>query len=320
MSRRIYAFFAVAATLGVLCLAPVNNPPTGGVAVEVDPVYVAAKDTDGTLAANSDAKVATQKAVKTYSDTKQTAAQVQALIDANHGGGYATTETAEDTTTLTAESAYAQFVTGTIDHEFQLPVTSTLREGFQFLFVNNATHSITVRSSGGGQVAALLPGDAFLFTCKLTSGTSPASWDAKQISGFAPLLSPAFQGTPTAPTQIGSDNSTKLATTQFVKAVDSVKGQATFDAAGGSLINGRISGIVSSIARESKGAYAITFSSLSDYTVSFACDPIFPPAFKIIEKTSTSLKVTVTNLSGVETDVDKMNITLFSRPDWNNNP
>lgn len=35
----------------------------------------------------------------------------------------------------------------------------------------------------------------------------------------APLLSPALTGTPTAPTQAGTDNSTKIATTAFVKAL-----------------------------------------------------------------------------------------------------
>jgi hypothetical protein len=45
-----------------------------------------AADTDGTLAANSDLKAPTQQAVKEYADTKQTAAQVQALIDAAVAG------------------------------------------------------------------------------------------------------------------------------------------------------------------------------------------------------------------------------------------
>ncbi len=38
------------------------------------------------------------------------------------------------------------------------------------------------------------------------------------ISGSAPLASPAFTGFPTAPTQISSDNSTKLATTAYVQS------------------------------------------------------------------------------------------------------
>ena len=38
------------------------------------------------------------------------------------------------------------------------------------------------------------------------------------LTVFAPLASPAFTGTPTAPTQTASDNSTKIATTAFVTA------------------------------------------------------------------------------------------------------
>ena len=38
------------------------------------------------------------------------------------------------------------------------------------------------------------------------------------LAGFAQLVSPAFSGTPTAPTATAGDNSTKLATTAFVQA------------------------------------------------------------------------------------------------------
>jgi hypothetical protein len=51
-----------------------------------------------------------------------------------------------------------------------------------------------------------------------------------EVDGAAPLASPAFTGTPTAPTPATSDNSTNVATTAFVKA----QGYAT----GGSLVSG----------------------------------------------------------------------------------
>ena len=41
--------------------------------------------------------------------------------------------------------------------------------------------------------------------------------DIPSIAGLAPLASPAFTGTPTAPTPASGDNSTKVATTAFVK-------------------------------------------------------------------------------------------------------
>jgi hypothetical protein len=45
-------------------------------------------------------------------------------------------------------------------------------------------------------------------------GFTPAN--ATSVSGLAPLASPAFTGTPTAPTPTAGDNSTKVATTAFV--------------------------------------------------------------------------------------------------------
>jgi len=45
-----------------------------------------------------------------------------------------------------------------------------------------------------------------------TAGGTPGSW-----ASTAPLASPAFTGSPTAPTQSGTDSSTKLATTAFVQ-------------------------------------------------------------------------------------------------------
>jgi len=42
-------------------------------------------------------------------------------------------------------------------------------------------------------------------------------YSVSQITGAAPLASPLFTGTPTAPTASAGDNSTKLATTAYVK-------------------------------------------------------------------------------------------------------
>lgn len=98
--------------------------------------------------------------------------------------GYATTVAAEDTTVLTVASAYAQFVTGTTDHSFELPVASTLYLGFPFLFVNNSTSPIDVKSSGSNNVLTVPAGVTALVTCIVTSGTGAVSWSAKQISGY----------------------------------------------------------------------------------------------------------------------------------------
>lgn len=49
--------------------------------------------------------------------------------------------------------------------------------------------------------------------------TEPTYWTAFDLSSFAPKNSPAFTGTPTAPTPLTTDDSTKIATTAFIKAV-----------------------------------------------------------------------------------------------------
>ena len=49
--------------------------------------------------------------------------------------------------------------------------------------------------------------------------TEPTYWKEIDFDSFAPKDSPAFTGNPTAPTQLSTDNSTKLATTAFVKNV-----------------------------------------------------------------------------------------------------
>lgn len=98
--------------------------------------------------------------------------------------------------------------------------------------------TISVGGTLPGSVV-VLPNDSLLATVN-TPGQTPANWIANssnvvdvfgrvgsiisqtgdyavgQITGAAPLASPTFTGTPAAPTQAQSDNSTKLATTAYV--------------------------------------------------------------------------------------------------------
>ena len=60
------------------------------------------------------------------------------------------------------------------------------------------------------------------------------------LLGAAPLNSPAFTGTPTAPTPVSSDNSTTLATTAFVKSQSYGTGTVTSITAGTGLSGGTI--------------------------------------------------------------------------------
>lgn len=105
--------------------------------------------------------------------------------------GYATTATAAGTTTLTVDSVYQQFFTGTTTQTVTLPVTSTLVLGQAFLIVNNSTGAVTVNSSGSNAVTVLAGGSSAIVTCILTSGTSAASWSCStsvaNVSGAAGL-------------------------------------------------------------------------------------------------------------------------------------
>ncbi|WP_260843338.1 hypothetical protein [Sedimenticola selenatireducens] len=66
---------------------------------------------------------------------------------------------------------------------------------------------------GNGKVPiAQLPGGA-------GNGLDADKLDGQEGAYYAPKASPAFTGTPTAPTQAGSDDSTRIATTAFVKAL-----------------------------------------------------------------------------------------------------
>ncbi len=76
----------------------------------------------------------------------------------------------------------------------------------------NGSFATTVNSVGGvsSSTIATLPTNVAANTASITANTS-------DILLKAPLASPTFTGTPTAPTPATSDNSTKVATTEYVK-------------------------------------------------------------------------------------------------------
>jgi hypothetical protein len=140
--------------------------------------------------------------------------------------GYTTTATAAGTTTLTASSNYRQFFTGTTTQTVVLPVTSTLVTGMSFEIENNSTGIVTVNSSGGNLVGTIPSGACAHGICIGTTLTTAADWDWDYIS-FSALtgtgsvvlaVSPAFTGTPTAPTAAQGTSTTQIATTAFAIA------------------------------------------------------------------------------------------------------
>ena len=92
--------------------------------------------------------------------------------------GYTTTVTSTGTTILTNTSSQYQLFTGTLAHTITLPVTSTLTTGWSFHIVNNSTNTLLVQSSGADAIGFVPSQTTMMVTCILTSGTTPASWEA----------------------------------------------------------------------------------------------------------------------------------------------
>jgi hypothetical protein len=92
--------------------------------------------------------------------------------------GFTTTATAGSTTTLTNTSSVYQQFTGSSPQTIQLPVTSTLQQGWSFHIVNNSTFSLTVNSSGGNAVITVPPQTTTMCTCVVTGGTGASDWEA----------------------------------------------------------------------------------------------------------------------------------------------
>jgi len=119
----------------------------------------------------------------------------------------------------------------------------------------------------------------------------------------APLASPAFSGSPTAPTPSPGDNDGSIATTAFVTAALAAAQMAVRPArvtAAGSGTNGAIgiSGAVnvSSVTRVGSGTYAVTFGAdigTSTYTVAFSHNDSGTPniTHSITSKSSTGFTV-----------------------------
>jgi hypothetical protein len=85
---------------------------------------------------------------------------------------------------------------------------------------------------------------------------------AADVSGAAPLASPALTGTPTAPTATGGTNTTQIATTAFVTAAiptNNVKAWVNFNGTGTVAI--RASMNVSSITDNGTGSYTVNFTT-----------------------------------------------------------
>ena len=81
---------------------------------------------------------------------------------------------------------------------------------------NSTTIATTAFVKNQGYVTAITSPVTSVFTRTGTITAQTGDYTVSQITGAAPLASPAFTGTPTAPTPTVGDNSTNIATTAFV--------------------------------------------------------------------------------------------------------
>lgn len=106
--------------------------------------------------------------------------------------------------TLTVSSSRTQILTGTGGATVTLPVASTLTLNQSFEIVNSTSDSSTVlvQSSGSNSIGQRIPaGQAQVYTCILTSGTTAASWR------YTATISIATGGVTTSQIPVFSDSS-----------------------------------------------------------------------------------------------------------------
>jgi hypothetical protein len=84
----------------------------------------------------------------------------------------------------------------------------------------NGSFVTTINSVGGvnSSTIATLPTTVATNTANITANSSDISTINTNLALKSPLASPSFTGTPSAPTPLTSDNSTTIATTEYVKA------------------------------------------------------------------------------------------------------
>lgn len=197
-------------------------------------------DTDGTLATNSDSRIATQKAVKTYADTKVAGAGTvtsgnPVLFSGTTGKVLADVSFSSFKTSLSLTKSDVGL--GSVDNTSDLgkPVSTATQTALDAKVTGPA--SVTdgnpaVFDTTSGKLIKQVTFSAFKTSLSLTksdvglgnvdntSDTNKPVSTAQQtaLNLKADLASPALTGTPTAPTASGTTNTTQIATTAMVQS------------------------------------------------------------------------------------------------------
>jgi hypothetical protein len=270
----------IATTAFVLANAPAA--PVTSVAGRTGAVTLSTSDISGLGTAATFADTAFLKTANNLSELTATASTART----NLGLGTMSTATASDySTTTVANGLYYPLTGNPSGFLTSAPVTSVAGRTGAITLANTdisglgtmatataADYSTTTVANGLYYPLSSNPA-GYLTTAPVASvagKTGVVTLVAADVSGAAPLASPALTGTPTAPTATGGTNTTQIATTAFVTAAiptNNVKAWVNFNGTGTVAI--RASFNVSSITDNGTGDYTVNMTNALadiDYT------------------------------------------------------
>lgn len=140
-----------------------------------------------------------------------------AFIVGNNTGGSDLLTVNNSTGAVTA-SSFVGSLTGNASTATALQTARTI-SGVSFDGTANITLNNNAITNGAGYITASSSNTLTNKSGNISQWTNDVGYAIGSFSGYAPLASPAFTGTPTAPTQTQGDNSTKIATTAYVDAL-----------------------------------------------------------------------------------------------------
>jgi hypothetical protein len=340
---------------GLGTLATVNDAPSDGNQyarkngawdiVSVPSSYITSVSSplsvsSGNLSIDLSAYLTTSTAASTYqtisgmsSYLTTSAAASTYLTQSNAASTYQTLSGMSSYLTTSAAASTYQTQAGMSDYLSKagnlagLANTSTARTNLGLGTMATATAADYSTTTAANALYYPLSGNpsGFLTSAPVTSvagRTGAITLAVADVSGAAPLASPALTGTPTAPTATGGTNTTQIATTAFVTAAiptNSVKAWVNFNGTGTVAI--RASANVSSITDNGVGIYTLNFTNAladTNYSV-ISMSNLVAGASTFVgmseSGTRTTSSVQITNNYGAANarfDVTFINVAVFA--------